>query len=60
MGEVPYAMIVGVADPAELKKLLPKNELPVGILCAEELPMTASGKPDKFQIKEVLRKWKNG
>ena len=60
VGEVPYAMIVGVADPAELKKLLPKNELPVGILCAEELPMTASGKPDKLQIKEVLRKWKNG
>lgn len=60
VGEVPYAMIVGVADPAELKKHLPKNELPVGILCAEELPMTASGKPDKLQIKEVLRKWKNG
>lgn len=60
VGEVPYAMIVGVVDPAELKKLLPKNELPVGILCAEKLPLTAFGKPDKLQIKEVLRKWKNG
>ena len=59
-GEAPYAMVVGIIDPAELKPILPKNELPAGIMCVEELPMTFSGKPDKLRIREVLTAWKNG
>lgn len=59
-GEVPYAMVVGIVDPSELKSLLPKNELPVAIMCVESLPMTSSGKPDKQKIREVLNAWKNG
>lgn len=59
-GEVPYAMVCGSVDWKVLRQLLQKNELPVGILHAECLPMTASGKPDKIQIREALLKWKNG
>ena len=57
-GEVPYAMVAGIADPAELKKLLLKNELPAGILCTEALPLTASGKPDKPRIRALLLEWR--
>lgn len=60
VGELPYAMVAGIVDPAELKPLLPKNELPAGIMCVEEMPMTFSGKPDKPRIREVLKAWKNG
>ena len=61
-GEVPFAMIVGGADnilPA-LRPLLQKNELPAGILRVDALPQTASGKPDKRRIREVLAAWANG
>ena len=58
-GEVPCAMIVGEADPEALTPLLHKNELPAGILAVEALPMTASGKPDKQKIREVLLAWRN-
>ena len=58
-GEVPCAMIVGTAQTDELRPLLHKNELPVGILSVDELPMTASGKPDKQRIREVLQAWRN-
>ncbi len=58
-GEVPYAMIVGEADPEGLGALLHKNERPAGILSVEELPMTASGKPDKRSIREVLLAWRS-
>lgn len=58
-GELPCAMIVGEADPEALTPLLHKNELPVGILAVEALPMTASGKPDKQKIREVLLAWRN-
>ena len=58
-GEIPCAMIVGTADPDDLCPLLHKNELPVGILSVEALPMTASGKPDRQKIREVLEKWRN-
>jgi fatty-acyl-CoA synthase len=58
-GEVPCAMIVGRAEPADLAPLLHKNELPEAILSVEALPLTASGKPDKPQIREVLRTWRN-
>lgn len=59
-GEVPYAMVVGIVDPSDLKALLPKNELPAAIMCVESLPLTPSGKPDKMKIREVLSSWKNG
>lgn len=59
-GEIPCAMVAGIADPAQLKNLLPKNELPTRILCVEELPLTFSGKPDKIRIREVLVEWMNG
>lgn len=60
VGELPYAMVCGIVDPAQLKTLLPKNELPAAIMCVEMLPMTASGKPDKVRIREVLAAWRNG
>lgn len=58
-GEVPFAMIVGEADPEALRPLLHKNELPEGILAVEALPMTVSGKPDKQRIREVLAAWRS-
>lgn len=60
-GEVPYAMAVSrhseLALTAELTRLLPKNEIPVGISIVTEIPLTASGKPDKVTIREVLTQW---
>ena len=58
-GEIPYAMIVGRADVEALRALLHKNEWPVGILQAEALPLTASGKTDQQTIREVLRSWRS-
>ena len=58
-GEVPCAMVVGQTNEDALRSLLRKNELPAGILQAEELPMTSSGKPDKQRIREVLLAWLN-
>ena len=58
-GEVPWAMTVGQADPEALGPLLHKNEIPVGILAVEALPLTASGKPDRRKIREVLLAWRN-
>ena len=59
-GESPWAMVVGQADEAALHALLHKNEWPEGILSVEQLPMTASGKPDKQKIREELLAWRNG
>ena len=59
-GEVPYALVAGMAEVSQLAALLQKNELPVGILEAGTLPLTASGKPDKQRIREVLTAWRNG
>lgn len=58
-GEVPCAMIVGDADERLLHALLPRNEWPAGILSVPALPLTASGKPDKQKIREVLLRWRN-
>ena len=58
-GEVPCAMIVGEADVEALHALLRKNEWPAGILRAEALPLTASGKTDKQTIREVLSAWRS-
>lgn len=62
-GELPYAMVVSSGLTQEeiftgLKPLLAKNELPAGILIVDSLPLTASGKPHKQKIREVLSKWK--
>lgn len=57
-GEVPYAMVAGACDGGELAPLLPKNALPAGILCVDALPMTASGKPDKMKIRDILLQWR--
>ena len=61
-GEAPWAMAAGsLTEPvilARLSELLAKNELPMGIRMVEELPRTASGKPDKQRIREVLGQWK--
>lgn len=61
-GEVPCAMVSGSLDEQQiltaLAEVLPKNEIPVGILVADQLPRTASGKPDKQKIREVLAAWK--
>ena len=63
-GEVPAALVAGEGTEetilAGLKELLQKNELPVVIRVADELPLTASGKPDKPRIREELIKWRNG
>ena len=58
-GEVPWAMIVGEADEQALHALLHKNERPAGILRVPALPLTASGKPDKQAIREVLLSWRS-
>ncbi len=58
-GEVPGAMVV-CTDAAEgrlrerLPRLLSKIEQPVLLLRVEALPKTATGKPDKMRIREVL------
>jgi acyl-CoA synthetase (AMP-forming)/AMP-acid ligase II len=58
-GEVPCAMAVGEVDETALHGLLHKNEWPVGILTVDALPLTASGKPDKQKIREVLLRWQS-
>ena len=63
-GEVPAALAVADKEPDELivllKDKLCKNELPALILITDALPMTASGKPDKPMIREVLKNCLNG
>lgn len=60
-GEVPAAMAVSSRTEAELlsslEAHLKKNEMPAGILIADALPYTASGKPDKQRVKQVLSLW---
>ena len=57
-GEVPAAMVVTDWDEADLllaaKACLNKNEVPVVLQTVKALPMTASGKPDKQRIREIL------
>lgn len=62
-GELPWAAVVcaeGVLPHImdSLRVLLTKNELPVGILRLESMPMTASGKPDKRAARELIRQWR--
>lgn len=60
-GELPYAMVVGNVQEADLLSALShslhKNELPVAIRIVPQIPMTASGKPNKQIIREVLSAW---
>lgn len=63
LGEAPCALVVlqpGCAMTAdELKKQLlnriPKNEIPVAIRFAGEIPLNKIGKPDKHTIKELFQ-----
>ena len=62
-GELPWAAVVcsgGNSDKLTdgLRPLLAKNELPVGILRLDNLPMTPSGKPDKRSVRELIRQWR--
>lgn len=60
-GQIPCAMAVSSRTELELLALLtgrlPKNEIPMGIHIVDKLPRTASGKPDKETIREVLNAW---
>lgn len=60
-GEVPCALVKSTLTEIEilarLTALIPKNEIPVGILVAETLPLNRNGKPDKVKGKEILEKW---
>jgi acyl-CoA synthetase (AMP-forming)/AMP-acid ligase II len=35
---------------------MPKNEIPVKIIFADELPLNQIGKPDKKKVKEMFQK----
>ncbi len=59
-GEMPAAMVVAEEGVQSVSPALPKNELPVLYRFADFLPMTASGKPDRQKIKEVLIQCRNG
>ena len=59
-GEVPAAMVVAGAEVQSIEPILHKNELPVLYHFVKSLPMTASGKPDRQKIKEVLAQCRNG
>lgn len=62
-GEVPCALVVlkdgrAMSEEAVKKALGPylaKNEMPEKIWFAQTLPLTSSGKPDKQEIKKLLR-----
>lgn len=60
-GEIPCAMVVTQLPKAvilaQLTARLNKNEIPVGILPVDTIPLTGSAKPDKIKIKEVLTAW---
>ena len=53
-GEVPAAMIVADHELENIAPDLPKNALPVLYRFVHQLALTASGKPDKQQIREML------
>lgn len=62
-GELPWAAVACGAETLPhlmdgLRPLLAKNELPMGILRLDALPMTGSGKPDKQAVKELIRQWR--
>lgn len=66
LGEAPCALVVvkkGISiTPEELRVILlqrmPKNEVPLTILFAKEIPLNKIGKPDKQEIKKMFFEWK--
>lgn len=59
-GEVPAAMLVTDCAIGEITPALGKHELPVLYHFVDHLPLTASGKPDRQSIREVLSACRNG
>ena len=59
-GEVPAAMAAVEPFVREVNPALPKNERPVVIRLVDALPLTASGKPDRQKIREVLAQCRGG
>ena len=59
-GEVPAAMVVTDEKIEELSPALQKNEIPAVYLFTDALPLTASRKPDRQRIREVLTACRNG
>lgn len=61
-GELPCAIVVSAQESAVIREallpLLNKNELPVHLAVVSAIPLTASGKPDRQRIREVLMSWK--
>ncbi len=53
-GDIPVAMVVADADVKTLSPNLPKNELPAFYSFVERIPLTASGKPDRVLIREMM------
>lgn len=60
-GELPCAMVVSQEEHGRileaLSHIMNKNELPAKLLTVDSIPLTASGKPDRQAIREVLRQW---
>ena len=59
-GEVPGAMVVADEEAGPLSPALHKNEIPAVYKFVDALPLTASGKPDRQRIREVLTACRNG
>ena len=59
-GEVPAAMVAAEDEDSVLCVSMPKNEIPVLYRFVDFLPMTASGKPDRQKIREVLMQCRAG
>ena len=59
-GEVPAAMVAVEAGIDSVSPALQKNEIPALYRFVDALPMTASGKPDRQKIKEVLTQCRIG
>ena len=59
-GEVPAAMVAADRGIGPITPDLKKHEMPVMYQFVDQLPMTASGKPDRQKIREVLLKCKAG
>ncbi len=59
-GEVPAAMVAAEDEDSVLCVSMPKNEIPVLYRFVDYLPMTASGKPDRQKIREVLMQCRAG
>ena len=60
-GEAPWALVKGSCSAeeivAELSRIVPKNEIPMGICITDAIPFNRNGKPDKIKGKEQLEQW---